>query len=209
MTDTPTRVDFWFDPVCPWTWMTSRWLLEVADHRPLDIHWRVMSLSVLNEGRDVPEQYVTLLQRAWAPVRVLTAARSQRGDEVVLPLFNELGERYHRQSREDDDAIIAGVLGRDRPPGRSGQRRARHRVDLPPAREPHSRHGSGRRGCRVASHHAAGCPRSGRLLRTRDQPCPPRRRCREDLGTGLSRTGGHPRHFHELKRSRNGGPVID
>lgn len=108
--DTPRPVDFWFDPVCPWTWLTSRWLVEVAGQRPLDIHWHVMSLSVLNDGRDVPEEYGELMARAWGPVRVLIAAQDQFGDQVMGPLYNELGERFHRQGRDDDAAIFAESL---------------------------------------------------------------------------------------------------
>ncbi len=110
MTQTPTRVDLWFDPVCPWTWLTAEWLREVARQRPLDIRWRVMSLSMLNEGRDLPPQYVDLMQRAWRPVRLITAVEQTQGQEYVGPLFFELAERYHRQGRSDDDAIFAESL---------------------------------------------------------------------------------------------------
>ncbi len=110
MNDTPRPVDFWFDPICPWTWLTSRWLREVAAQRPLDIRWRVMSLSILNDGRDVPPEYVELLQRAWGPVRLLIAAQEQYGRAVVGDLYNELGERIHRQCRDDDAVIFTESL---------------------------------------------------------------------------------------------------
>lgn len=110
------RVDFWFDPVCPWTWLTAEWLREVARLRPLEIQWHIMSLSVLNEGREMPAEYVELLRRAWRPVRVLTAAQQQHGDEAVGPLFLEIGSRYHRDGRSDDDRIFAESLaGADLP----------------------------------------------------------------------------------------------
>ena len=50
-----TRAEMWFDPTCPWAWMTSRWLMEAQQVRDLDVTWSVMSLAVLNEGRDLPE----------------------------------------------------------------------------------------------------------------------------------------------------------
>ncbi len=105
-----TTADFWFDPLCPWAWMTSRWMLEVERVREVQVHWNVMSLAVLNEGRDLPPEYVELMAAAWAPVRVIIAAQLEHGDSVVLPLYTAIGTRIHLQQRKDYEMVIAESL---------------------------------------------------------------------------------------------------
>jgi 2-hydroxychromene-2-carboxylate isomerase len=108
MTD---QADFWFDPLCPWAWMTSRWMLEVEQVRDIKTSWHVMSLAILNSGRDdLSDKYKELMEKAYGPVRVCIAAEELRGSDVLLPLYTALGNRIHLEQRSEDPAIMAEAL---------------------------------------------------------------------------------------------------
>ena len=203
MTDS-AHVDFWFDPVCPWAWITSRWVLEVEQVRPVSISWNVMSLAVLNEGREMPPEYAALMERAWGPVRVCVAAAAQHGPEVLLPLYTAYGERIHVRGVGLDDAFLhetaleeaglpaalAEAAGGD---GHDDVLRAGHARGMEPV------------GMDVGTPviHVDGTAFFGPVLSRI-----PRGEEAGRVWDGARLLAGFP-HFFELKRSRTEGPAFD
>lgn len=105
------KADFWFDPMCPFAWVTSRWIGEVEQVRDINTEWHVMSLAMLNEGRDeLPEDYKAFLSEAWAPVRVITAAAERHGAEHVKALYDAMGTKIHNEGNKDIAEVIAKSL---------------------------------------------------------------------------------------------------
>jgi hypothetical protein len=105
-----TSVEMWFDPICPWAWLTSRWLMEVEQVRDVEVTWSVMSLAVLNDGRELPSEYRSMMERSWGPVRVLSAAARDHGPSVTKPLFDAIGTRIHLGGEDDYFRVIAAAL---------------------------------------------------------------------------------------------------
>jgi 2-hydroxychromene-2-carboxylate isomerase len=108
------KMEFWFDPLCPWAWITSRWMLEVEKVRPVTVDWRIMSLAYLNlvqhEGKGLTEEYLERMAKAWQPIRVVAAAAAEAGPGVLGPLYTAIGTRFHNEGRRDDPAVIPEAL---------------------------------------------------------------------------------------------------
>jgi hypothetical protein len=100
----------WFDPLCPWAWLTSRWLMEVEQVRDVEVTWSVMSLAVLNAGRELSPEYESMMERSWGPVRVIIAAAREHGQMVVKPLYDAMGTRIHLGGEQDYLLVIAEAL---------------------------------------------------------------------------------------------------
>ncbi len=105
-----TDVDLWVDPTCPWAWITSRWLLEVERIRDVRVDFHVMSLAVLNEHKEISDDYRRMLDTAWGPVRVLVAAQAWHGSGVIRPLYGAMGRRIHLEKAPRDRAMMLDAL---------------------------------------------------------------------------------------------------
>lgn len=198
----------WFDPICPWAWITSRWLLEVERVRAVDIRFHVMSLSVLNEGRDLPEEYQALMKSGWGPVRVCVAAEQRYGTGALRNLYTALGTRIHLRSEQLSRELFTAALadagldpelaGAADDPEFDGALRTSHEAGMRPVGTDVGTpviHAPGPDGTPVAFFGPVVTPA-------------PRGEAAGRLWDGVLLVAGTP-GFFELKRSREVGPIFD
>lgn len=196
------RADFWFDPACPWAWMASRWILEVEQVRDIEVAWHVMSLAILNEGRDLPDDYRALIDRTLGPVRVCIAAEEGHGSDVLLPLYTALGKRIHLEQRRDDD-LVADALAEVGLPAQLAEAATSIEFDDLLAKSHHA--GMDPVGDDVGTPiiHFQGVAFFGPVV----TPAP-KGEAAGTLWDGVLAVAGTP-GFYELKRSRTLGPIFD
>lgn len=107
---TKTSAEFWFDPVCPWAWMTSRWILEVEKVRDISVQWHLFSLAHLNRDKELPEDYKSRLVRSWQCTRVIAAAQKEKGSSITLPLYTAISSRIHLKKMEVGVSLFEEAL---------------------------------------------------------------------------------------------------
>ena len=199
-----TQVQFFFDPACPWTWMTSRWLSEVAEHRDVEVRWRPFSLQVKNEEHGLPEQYAAMAAATHRALRVMEAVRRGEGDAAIGPYYTELGRRIHH----DGDSPLTDLAG------------ALAACGLDAAYVDAADDESWDEVIRASMAEALGAAGddvgSPILMLSSDPPTaffgpivspPPTGQAALDLWDSLSAMGSQPA-FYELKRSRTQGPQL-
>ena len=102
--------EFWFDPLCPWAWMTSRWILEVEKVRDINVKWNLFSLAYLNRDKDVPAEYKARLERSWLCTRVIAAAQKTNGESITLPLYTAISSRIHLKKMDVNENLFREAL---------------------------------------------------------------------------------------------------
>ena len=110
MSTSNPAVVLYVDPACPFAWITSRWLLEVAKERPIDLEFRLMSLGAVNEGKDLEPAYRARIDKTWEATRVAATILEEHGQQAFSDFYTAYGTSYHTERRQDAPLALTKAL---------------------------------------------------------------------------------------------------